>query len=182
MERGLYHTSHRTPVSLPQTSLVPSPVPLQSIPSTQVPVSPRLCSRLHLHPIIEITPLLLVYYTNRIKLVLQNKIPGQPNRNSDVRSMPLRLSSHSSTPQSHFHAVTHVTCFFPLALMEIGKSYTVFSFAALKNATMAALPKVPDAKVNKQVENQSQSPWIWHPWPAMAEALPAKGAQPTVPK
>ena len=67
--------------------------------------------------------------------------------------MPLRLSSHSSTPQSHFHAVTHVTCFFPLALMEIGKSYTVFSLLLWRMQPWQPSPKVPDAKVNKQVEN-----------------------------
>lgn len=67
--------------------------------------------------------------------------------------MPLRLWSHSSTPQSHFHAVTHVTCFFPLALKEIGKSYTVFSLLLWRMQPWQPSTKVPNAKVNNQVEN-----------------------------
>ena len=67
--------------------------------------------------------------------------------------MPPGLSAHSSTPQSHFHAVTHVTCFFPLELKEIGKSYIVFSSLLWRMQPWQPSTKVLNAKVNNQVEN-----------------------------
>ena len=67
--------------------------------------------------------------------------------------MPPGLSAHSSTPQSHFHAVTHVTCFFPLELKEIGKSYIVFSLLLWRMQPWQPSTKVLNAKVNNQVEN-----------------------------
>lgn len=185
MERGLYHTLHRTPVSLPQTSLVPLP----SLPAIYSlypgTMSPRLLSLSPPPPHHwNFTSLLLVYYTNRIKILYYRiKIPGQPNRNSDVpEACPRGFHLILARPNLIFMLLLMLLVSFPWHSWKLAR-VTLFSLCCSEECNHGSPP--PKSQMPKSISRwrtQSQSPWIWHPWPAMAEALPAKGAQPTVPK
>lgn len=183
MERGLYHTLHRTPVSLPQTSLVP----LSSLPAiysfSPGAMSPRLLSPSPRPPPSAkfYLPSVSVLHPAEWKS-LGSQIGTAMSLKHAPEACPRGFQLILAHPNLTFMLLLMLLVSFPWSSRKLAR-VTLFSLCCSEECNHGSPP--PKSWMPKSTirwRTQSQSPWIWHPCPAVAEALPAQGAQPTVPK